>query len=309
MLKVCYPVIENIVKEIVKLKKENNAIILAHNYQSPEIQDIADYTGDSLELARIATKSDCDVIVFCGVKFMGETAHILSPEKTVLLPEKNAGCPLAEMVTIEKLKELQDENPGAVTVCYVNSSALIKANSDVCCTSANAVKIIAALDKETPIIFVPCKHLGGYAARVTGRNVILADGYCTVHKKIIPEDIIALKNKMPDAVVLTHPECSEKVIELSDYICSTSQMFAAIETSNAKRFIICTEVGMLTPLRKRYPDKEFFPTSERVVCGDMKKTTLNKVLTSLQTMQPKVELDPDIRQKALKSLERMLEYV
>lgn len=300
---------ENIVEKIIELKKKRNAVILAHNYQLPEIQDIADHTGDSLELARKATQIDCEVIVFCGVSFMGETAHILSPEKTVLLPDPAAGCPLADMVDIHELRSMKQEHPGATTICYVNSSAEVKAESDICCTSANAVKVVQSLNGANPIIFVPCKFLGGYVSRMTGKDLVLARGYCPTHRRILRETIVKLKEEMPDAVVMTHPECASDVLEVSDYVCSTSQMFRAVEESGARRFIVGTELGMLHPLRKRYPDREFFPTSDKAVCPNMKRTTLEKVLWALEKMQYKVELDPEIRARALNSLERMLEHV
>ncbi len=296
-----------IVEQIEKLKKERRAVILAHNYQLPEVQDIADHTGDSLELARKATQIDCEVIVFCGVSFMGETAHILSPEKTVLLPDPDAGCPLADMVDVDELKEMKDNNPGSVTICYVNSSAEVKAESDICCTSANAVKVVSSLNG-APIIFVPCRHLGGYVAKVTGKNLILARGFCPTHHHISTKQILDLKEKMPDAKVLVHPECTSEIIALADYVCSTSQMFRAIEESGGRRFIIGTELGLLHPLRKRYPDFEFHPPSDKCVCPNMKKTTLEKILQSLETMEYKVELDSDVRRRALKSLERMLDH-
>ncbi|MFA6449811.1 MAG: quinolinate synthase NadA [bacterium] len=297
-----------IIDKIKKLKEQRNAVILAHNYQIPEVQDIADHTGDSLELARKATQIDCDVIVFCGVRFMGETAHILSPEKTVLLPEPDAGCPLADMVDVEELREMKDNNPGATTICYVNSSAEVKAESDICCTSANAVKVVSSLNG-SPIIFVPCRHLGGYVQKVTGKNLVLARGFCPTHHHISTDQILKLKNDMPDAKVLVHPECTTEVIDIADYVCSTSQMFKAIEESGARRFIVGTENGLLHPLRKRYPELEFFPPSEDCVCPNMKKITLEKVLISLETMEYKIQLDPDVRQRALGSLERMLLHV
>lgn len=299
----------DIIGKINRLKKERKAIILAHNYQEPVIQDLADLTGDSLELSRKATQADCEVIVFCGVKFMGETAHILSPEKTVLLPEPEAGCPLADMLGVEELREMKAEHPGAITVCYVNSSAEVKAESDICCTSANAVKVVRSLKEDRPVIFIPCRHLGTYVSRVTGRELILADGFCPTHYDITTEQILGLKKKMPDAVALVHPECTTPVVELADYVCSTAQMFKAVEESGARRFIVCTEIGMLYPLKKRFPDREFFPPSEHAVCPNMKKIDLGKVLRSLETLEHRVLLDPDIRKRALGALERMLQHV
>ena len=298
-----------IIEKINKLKKERNAIILAHNYQPQEIQEIADMTGDSLELARRASKTDAEVIIFCGVTFMGETAHILSPEKIVVLPEPTAGCPLADMVTVEQLREMKAENPGAITICYVNSTAEVKAESDICCTSANAVKVVQSLNGAGPIIFVPDKHLGLYVVSVTGKEIVLGSGFCPTHYHIKKEDILKLKEEMPDAVVISHPECKPEVLQVSDFICSTSQMFKVIEESTARRFIIGTELGMLFPLKSRFPDREFFPPAQNTVCPNMKKITLEKVLQSLETLEPRISLDPDIRSRALKSLERMLEHV
>ncbi len=298
-----------LVEKINKLKVERRAIIMAHNYQLPDVQDIADYQGDSLELARIATKADCEVIVFCGVQFMAETAKILNPERTVLMPDAKAGCPMADMVDVEELRRMKAENPGSKVVCYVNSHVEVKAESDVCCTSANSIKIVKNLDTDKPIIFVPDRHLGEYTQRVTGRELILAAGYCPTHRHIMLEDIEKMKSKMPDAEVIVHPECTTEILDIADHICSTSQMITAAGASGAKRFIIGTEVGMLHVLRKRYPDKEFFVPSSRCVCPNMKKTTLEKVLWSLEEMKTEVEVDPETGSKAIKSLERMLEYV
>jgi quinolinate synthase len=299
----------DIIEKINKLKKERDAIIIAHNYQPQEIQDVADMTGDSLELARRAAKTDAKVIIFCGVTFMGETAHILSPDKIVVLPDPSAGCPLADMITVEQLREMKSENPGAVTICYVNSSAEVKAESDICCTSANAVKVVQSLNGARTIIFVPDRHLGQYVMSVTGKEIILGSGFCPTHYHIKRDEILALKEKMPDAAVISHAECKPDVLEISDHICSTSQMFKAVEESEARRFIIGTELGMLYPLKKRFPDREFFPPSADTICPNMKKVSLEKVLRALETLEPRVTLDTDVRMRALKSIERMLEHV
>jgi quinolinate synthase len=296
-----------IIEKILDLKQKRNAVILAHNYQAPEVQDIADYTGDSLELSRIAAKTDCETIVFCGVTFMAETANILSPQKTVLLPDPHAGCPLADMVDLAHFKELKAQHPEAVTVCYVNSSAEVKAESDVCCTSANAVKVVQSLNGAPEILFVPCRHLGDYVARETGKPIVLARGYCPTHHKIFPEDITKLKEQYPDAEVLAHPECTRAVLELSDHVCSTSQMIRVIAASSANRFIVCTEMGLLHRLKKDNPDKEFFLPGA-CVCPNMKKITLEKVLWSLQKMQHRVVVPEEIRVRALNSIEKMLLY-
>lgn len=298
-----------LVEKINKLKEERKAIIMAHNYQLPDVQDVADYTGDSLELAKIATKAECEVIVFCGVQFMAETAKILNPQRTVLMPDEKAGCPLADMVDINELRRIKSENPGSKVVCYINSHAEVKAESDVCCTSANSVKVVANLDTDKPIIFVPDRHLGEYTAHVTGRELILAAGYCPTHRHIMVEDLEKKKAEMPDAEIIAHPECTTEVLALADHICSTSQMITATEKSAAKRFIVGTEVGMLHVLRKKFPDREFVVPSSRCVCPNMKKTTLEKVLWSLEEMKTQIEVEPDTAKKAITSLERMLEYV
>jgi len=299
-----------LIEQIDKLRKERNAVILAHNYQLPEVQDVADLTGDSLELARKAKGVDCEVIVFCGVTFMAETAHILNPDKTVVMPDPQAGCPLANMVSADDLRKMKADNPGSPVVCYVNSTAEVKAESDVVCTSANAVKVVQAIDTDKPIIFVPDQHLGEYVQRVTGRELILAPGFCPTHRHVMADDILDMKKNIPDAVVIVHPECATDVIEIADFVCSTSQMLPAVENSpDRKKFIIGTEVGMLHRLRQQFPDREFFVPSNRCVCPNMKKTTLEKVLWELETLEHKIELDPEIAREALGALERMLDYV
>ncbi|MEW6201506.1 MAG: quinolinate synthase NadA [bacterium] len=300
---------ELLIRDIEKLKKERDAVILSHNYQLPEIQDIADFVGDSLELARIAEKIQCRTIVFCGVTFMAETAYILSPEKTVLMPDPSAGCPLADMVNLEQLRKLQEQHPDAYTVCYVNSYADVKAEVDVCCTSANAVKIVLALNGQRDILFIPDRCLGDYIARKTGKKLHLARGFCPTHHRILKEDILRKKEEYPDAEVIVHPECTAEVIDLADYVCSTSQMVRRAKESAARRFIIGTEEGLLYKLKKENPDKEFHSPSNVCVCPNMKKTTLEKVLWSLESMETKIVIDEEIRKKAHRSLQRMLEYV
>lgn len=297
------------IEKINKLKAEQNAVILAHNYQPPEIQDIADFTGDSLELSVKASKTDADIIVFCGVLFMAETAAVLSPKKTVLLPDKNAGCPLADMITAEQLRKLKSEKPGALVVTYVNSSAEVKAESDYCCTSANAAEIVLSLPKDKKIIFVPDQHLGRFVSEKTQRHLILWPGYCASHIVITDDDIKIAREKYPDAVVMAHPECSEPVKALSDQVLSTSQMLRFAKDSPAKEFIVATEVGMIHPLAKQRPDAVFVPASEKAVCPNMKKITLEKLLWSLQNMQYRIEIPEDIRIKARKALDRMVEVL
>jgi quinolinate synthase len=301
--------LNTLLEKIDALKQKRNAVILAHNYQPGEIQDLADFTGDSLGLSIQASKTDADVIVFCGVQFMAETAAILSPQKTVLLPDKSAGCPMADMITAEQLNELKRKHPDALVVCYVNSSAEVKAESDYCCTSANAVEVVDSLPKDKQIIFVPDQHLGRFAADRTGRDLVLWPGYCATHIFITEDDIKAAKEKYPDAIVLAHPECSEPVKELADELLSTGQMLKFVAKSSAKQFIIATEKGIIHTLKKQNPDKEFISPTERAICPNMKKITLDKVLSSLENMQYEVTVPEDIRVKAKRSLDRMVQIL
>jgi quinolinate synthase len=300
---------ERVLKKIESLKEYRRAVILAHNYQPGEIQDLADFTGDSLGLSIQAAQTDADTIVFCGVRFMAETAAILSPEKTVLLPEKSAGCPMADMITAEQLVKLKQEHPDALVVCYVNSTAEVKAESDYCCTSANAVEIVNSLPQDRRIIFVPDQHLGRFVAERTGRDLILWPGYCTTHVRITEDDIKQARAKYPDAIVMAHPECSEPVKELADELLSTGQMLKLAARSDAKRFIVATEIGIIHALKKQNPDAEFYPASERAVCPNMKKITLDKVIGSLEDMQYQITVPEPIRTRAKKSLDRMVETV
>jgi len=295
--------------KIKQLKAERRAVILAHNYQPGEIQDIADFTGDSLALSVKAAQTDADVIVFCGVRFMAETAAILSPAKIVLLPDKNAGCPLADMITAEQLRELKAKHPGAVVVCYVNSSAEVKAESDYCCTSANAVEVVESLPEDKKIIFVPDQHLGQFVIEKTGRELILWPGYCTVHVAITEDDIKKAKTAHPDAVVMAHPECTESVKKLCDQILSTGQMLKFAKTSEAKTFVIATEIGIIHTLKKENPNKEFFAATERAVCSNMKRITLDKVLWSLEDMHYQVTVPEPARTRAKTALDRMVEVL
>jgi quinolinate synthase len=300
---------EQLISKIENLKAKRGAVILAHNYQPGEIQDLADFTGDSLGLSIEASKTDADVIVFCGVRFMAETAAILSPKKTVLLPEKSAGCPMADMITADQLRQLKQENPGALVVCYVNSTAEVKAESDYCCTSSNAVEVVNSLPEDKRIIFVPDQHLGQFVAERTGRDLILWPGYCTTHVFITVDDINAARAKYPDAIVMAHPECTESVKELSDELLSTGQMLNFAAKSTAKRFIIATENGIIHALKKQNPDTEFFPASHRAICPNMKKITIDKVISSLQEMKYQIIVPEEIRIKAQKSLDRMVEVL
>jgi len=300
---------ERLPGKIRKLKDERKAVILAHNYQPDEIQDLADFTGDSLGLSIKAAETDADVIVFCGVQFMAETAAILSPEKTVLLPDKTAGCPMADMITAEQLRQLKKAYPDALVVCYVNSSAEVKAESDYCCTSANAVEVVHSLPKDRRIIFVPDRHLGRFAAERTGRDLVLWPGYCHVHVVITEDDIETARAKYPDAIVMAHPECTEPVKELSDEILSTSQMLKFAAGSRAERFIIATEIGIIHALKKQNPQAEFIPASEKAICPNMKKITLEKIVWALEDMQYKISIPEAIRERAKKALDKMVEIL
>lgn len=296
----------NTVKDINRLKEEKNAVIVAHNYQIDEVQDIADLVGDSFALSKFCANSDAEVIVFCGVHFMAESAKILSPEKTVLLPEKYAGCPMADMVTVDALRVKKKEYPEAAVVCYINTSADVKAESDICCTSSNAVNVVNSL-KQKDIIFVPDENLGSYIAeKLPHKNIILWDGYCITHHKIKKADVLLAKENHPEAILLVHPECRKEIVDLADVVGSTKQIIDYAKTSDAKEFIIGTEMGVMHKLMTESPDKKFYLMSPGLICPNMKKTTLYSVLHSLQTMTEKIELDEDIRIRAKKSLDRML---
>ena len=300
---------KKLIEKIEQLKQDRNAVILAHNYQTADIQDLADFTGDSLGLSINAAETDADVIVFCGVQFMAETAAILSPEKTVLLPDKLAGCPLADMITEDQLRELKQKQPDALVVCYVNSSAQVKAESDYCCTSANAVEIVNSLPQDRPIIFVPDQNLGQFVIERTGRDLILWPGYCHVHVVITKDDIKNAKAKYPDAIVMAHPECTGPVKALSDELLSTGQMLRYAAKSEAKQFIIATETGIIHTLKKQNPQAEFIPAADRAICPNMKRITLEKVLWSLEDMQYKVTVPQNVRIKAQKALDMMVEIL
>ncbi|GAB4336582.1 MAG: quinolinate synthase NadA [Candidatus Abyssubacteria bacterium] len=298
--------IESLKEEIAALRKERNAVILAHNYQRDEIQELADFCGDSLGLSKQAAKTDADVIVFCGVHFMAESAAILSPKKTVLLPVQEAGCPMADMIDVPRLRELKRQYPGAIVVTYVNSSAAIKAESDVCCTSANAVKVVQAV-KARQIIFAPDKNLAHYVSRFTDKEVIPYDGFCPTHILINPEAVKRAKAEHPNAVFVAHPECLPEVVDLADHVSSTSGMYSFVKNSDAREFIIGTEMGILYRLRKENPDKKFHLPATHILCPNMKMTTLDWLAQSLRYMQYKVEVPEDIRERAKRALDRMLE--
>lgn len=295
-----------LIQEILSLKKSRNAIILAHNYQLGEVQDIADFVGDSLGLSQTAAETDADVIVFCGVHFMAETASILSPDKIVLLPDIHAGCPMANMITAERLREKKKEHPGATVVCYINTTAAVKAESDICCTSANAVTVIESLDAEE-ILFVPDQYLGHYTSTKTKKKMILWPGFCITHMRIQPQNIIALKEEYPQAKVVVHPECRPEVIALADEVLSTGGIIRFARETEAKEIIVGTEIGILHRLRKENPDKKFIPASEQAICPRMKLTTLESILWSLQEMTTQVKVPEEIRLKAKVAVDRMME--
>ncbi len=298
-----------IIEKIQTLKKQRNAVILAHNYQPGDIQDIADFTGDSLALSVQASQTDADVIVFCGVLFMAETAAILSPEKTVLLPEKGAGCPMADMINVQQLQELKNQHPDALVVCYVNSTAEVKALSDYCCTSGNALELVQTLPKDREIIFVPDKNLGGFIVERTEREMILWPGYCSSHMLIVPADIEAARKAHPNALVLAHPECNPDVRALADELLSTGGMLKLAETSDVNEFVIATENGIIHSLQKQNPDKRFYPATEKAICPNMKKISLEKVVWALEDMQYQITVSEPVCSRAKRSLDRMLEVL
>ncbi|ELC8364631.1 quinolinate synthase NadA [Clostridium perfringens] len=291
--------------EILKLKKEKGAIILAHYYQIPEIQEIADYVGDSYYLSKIAKDCEENIIVFCGVKFMAESAKILSPEKTVILPVMEAGCVMADMATEEGLAKLKEEHPNAKVVCYINSSTEVKALSDVCCTSSNAENIINNLE-EKEIIFLPDRNLGSYIQEKTpDKKFILWNGFCIVHEAIQKEEILRLKSEHKGILTVAHPECSKEIRDISDFIGSTSEIINFVNNSSNKKFIIITEEGVLHQLRKNGEEKEFYIPYGKMVCRNMKMTTLKDLYESLLKMENKIEIDEDLRLKAYNSLKNM----
>lgn len=293
-------------EKIIGLKKTRGAVILAHNYQLGEIQDIADFVGDSLELSKNAAKTNADVIVFCGVHFMAETASIICPDKTILLPDIHAGCPMADMITAEELRQRKKELPGATVVCYVNSSAEVKAESDICCTSANAVMVIESLDAEE-ILFVPDQYLGYYVSTKTDKKINLWPGFCPTHMRIQPQYITDLKREYPQAKVVVHPECRPEVIALADEVRSTGGICRYASQEGVSTMIVGTEIGIIHRLRKENPGKKFIPASEQAVCPRMKLITLESVLWSLQEMAPEVKVPEEIRLKAKTAVDKMLE--
>jgi quinolinate synthase len=316
--------------QILEFKERKRAIILSHNYQRDEVQEIADFVGDSLELSRIAATKDCEMIVFCGVHFMAESASILSPDKTVLLPEEAAGCPMADMIRVDSprpvrksfpgfenppayvfppeytLRDIKREHPGVPVVAYVNTTAGVKAESDICCTSANVVKVIESLPG-SEVICIPDKNLSMWAAKNTKKKVIAWDGYCNIHERVSEDDVRKARAEHPNAVILAHPECRIEVLEIADHVTSTSGMLRYAHASDAREFIVGTEIGLMHRLRKENPEKEFWPLRKDMICPNMKKTTLKSILRAFQENTFVVKVPEEIRVPAKRALDRMLE--
>ncbi|SCX82653.1 quinolinate synthase NadA [Alkaliphilus peptidifermentans] len=295
-----------LIEEIRRLKKLKNAIILAHNYQIPEIQDIADVVGDSLKLSQEAAKTKAEIIILSGVSFMAESAKILSPNKKVLLPVYDAGCPMADMIDVNKLKQFKREYPNAPVVCYVNSSAEVKAESDICCTSSNALKVIRSLSSNK-VLFIPDMNLGDYIAKqLPQKEIISWKGFCITHHRVKTQEALASKKSLPEAPILAHPECSQAVVALADFVGSTSQIINYVRESSKQTFIIGTEMGVLHQLNKENPDKKFYLLSQGLICTNMKKTRLKDIYEALLTEKNEILIDEVVRLKAFKSLNRML---
>ncbi len=293
------------VEEILELRKKRNAVILAHNYQNADVQEIADFTGDSLELARKAATVEAGVIVFCGVYFMAETAAILNPSKTVLIPDAGAGCPMADMITAEQLRALKAKHPGALAVCYVNSTAEVKAECDMCVTSGNAERVMATFPKDREILFVPDRHLGGYVSERLGAEYVLWPGFCPTHAALAVEQVEAARTAHPGAPVMVHPECPKAVRDAADFCLSTGGMCAHAKSAPEREFIVGTEIGILHRLREENPGKAFHPVAS-LVCPNMKKTTLEKVRDCLRDMSPAVTVPEDVALRARRAIEAML---
>ena len=296
-----------LINEIERLKKEKNVVILAHNYVTLDVQDIADFVGDSLQLSIEASKVKADIIIFCGVKFMAETAKILSPKIKVLLPVEDAGCPMADMITGEQLRQFKNNHPNSIVICYVNSTAEVKAESDICCTSSNAVKIIESLPRDKKILFVPDQNLGTYAQHQTGRNIIVWDGYCPIHHlKMSKSDVLRVKKEHPKHKLLVHPECPTEIVKYADVVSSTKGM--ADYAKEHDNLIIGTEVGLYEQIKRDNPGKSIVPLAMNAVCDDMKKVTLKDVLRSLQDETFEITMPEELRLAAKKSIDAMLEF-
>jgi quinolinate synthase len=306
MKKVIASTEQELTERILALKAERKAVILSHNYQVSEIQDLADFVGDSLELSQQAAKTDVKVIVFCGVHFMAETAAIISPDKTVLIPDLEAGCSMSDMITVEQLRAFKARHPGAVVVCYVNSTAAIKAESDICCTSSNAVRVVESIPKDREILFIPDQFLGEHVMKQTGRKMVLYNGYCPTHFRIMAADLLQAKAAHPKAEVFAHPECTSEVTALADQVASTSGISRAVKASSAEEVIIATETGILHRIEKENPNKKVFAACQWCDCAHMKVNTLEKLLWSLEDMQYVVTVPEEIRVKAKRAIDRML---
>lgn len=293
--------------QVKQLCEERNAVILAHNYTIGEVQDIADFVGDSLGLSQAAAETEAGVIVFCGVHFMAETASILSPSKRVVMPDEHAGCPMADMVAPDALREMQRKHPGSITVTYVNSSAAIKAMSDICCTSANAVRVVNSVPADRPVLFVPDQNLGSYVAKELGRDLILWPGYCPTHHRILPETVEGAQASRPNARLVVHPECRPAVVAQADHVDSTTGILRYCHEADAEEFLIGTEVGILHRLRKENPDKTFHPLASTMTCPNMKRNNLEGILWCLQDLAPEVRVPEEVATKARTPIERMLE--
>lgn len=298
---------KELIEKINKLKKEKNAVILAHCYQNAEIDEVADYVGDSLYLSQMAAKTDADIILFAGVYFMAQTAKILCPDKKVLLPRLESGCRMADMISLNQLREFKSKNPNIPTVCYINSTAEVKSECDICCTSSNAVKIVGSLNTDK-VLFLPDTYLGKWVeAQLGNLEVITYPGFCPTHLQIRPEDIISAKEKYPDAPVLAHPECHQSVTKLADYVGSTTGIMKYAVESDKKRFIIATEKGVVDRLKRDYPDKEFILIKENIICPNMKWHNLIDIYNALEKEEHEITVDKDIAAKALKCINRMLD--
>lgn len=296
-------------EKISQLKHERKAVILAHNYQRPEILNFADIQGDSLELSKAAAKTKAEVIVFCGVRFMAETASILCPDKTVLLPEISSGCPLADYITVEQLRSMRQKYPQATVVCYVNSSAEVKAESDICCTSANAIKVVNSLNGDQQVLFIPDKHLGQHVARHTDKQIILWEGNCPAHHILQPEEALRMKQLHPEAKFMAHPECTPEILKMADCITGTSGMLRYVEKSQAKEFIVGTEEGMTYVLQTSFPDKTFYNFPNTMICHDMKRITLQSVVGALTKIQYVIDIKDEIRKHAMCGIAKMMKVV
>ncbi len=298
--------IQKLSERIRKLAREKNAIILAHNYQVPEVQDVADLTGDSLALSIQASKTDAELIVFCGVHFMAEAASIVCPDKKVVIPVAEAGCAMADMLTAEQLRDMKAMHPGVPVVTYVNSSAEVKAESDICCTSANAIQVVK-WTKAPEVIMTPDRNLAEWVRRHTDQTIYSWDGYCPIHDELSTAAVKKARETHPEAVLMAHPECTAQVLELADVVRSTSGMLDYVRTSSATEFIVATENGLLHPLKKENPGKRFYEASPRMICRDMKKTGLEEIIAALETESPVVRVPEKIRDRAYRAVERMLQ--